>query len=265
MTKRVLTAVALMAPVIALVLWAPTWLYLAGVLPFGLLALWEYLELAARAGSAPARWPVYVAGLALWAVAAYRPGQLLAVLVGGCLLSLTVSFLGRRKMEEIFWLASASVFALVYVAMPFALVLDLRSLPEGRALVLYVLVVVWLGDTAAYFVGRAFGKTKLAPAISPGKTLEGAIASAFAGIALGHFFFAQWFGETVHSVLFPIVVNVTAQVGDLAESALKRGAGVKDSSGILPGHGGMLDRIDSLLFAIPAAWYYWSLLTRGVF
>jgi phosphatidate cytidylyltransferase len=265
LSKRILTAIALMIPVVALVLWAPAWLFALGVLPFALLTLWEFLELAARAGALPARWSAYAVALMVWLVAALAPQNLLAAILGGGLALFIASFIRRPALMEVFWAAAAAIFALLYVVMPYALLFDLRASRSGPWVLLLTLVLVWTGDTAAYFGGRAWGRHKLTPAISPGKTVEGALASLFATVALGHFLYAHWFGETLHSILFPVILNVAAQIGDLAESALKRSVGVKDSSAILPGHGGMLDRVDALLFAIPAAWYYWSLLTRGSF
>src|SRR5262249_42784887 len=152
--------------------------------------------------------------------------------------------------------------------------------PTQRILVILVLFSVWAGDIAAYYVGRGFGKHKLAPVVSPNKSWEGAIASVIGSIALTALVFhfqrqingllreeywlfpyPSWGRQPswVQIVLLGILTNVAAQFGDLFESALKRGAGVKDSGTLLPGHGGVLDRIDALLFAIPVVWYYANL------
>ncbi len=266
MLKRILTAVVLIPIVIVLVLWAPLWLFFVGLLPFALLALWEYLELAARLNAAPARLPVYLAGLALWAVAAWRPEHLLPALIGTSLALFLLAMARPQMTADVFWAAAAAVFGLFYVALPFALMLSLHALPYGDWALLYLLVLIWITDTAAYFGGKALGRHKLAPAISPGKTMEGTVISLVATAAAAYYLFRVWFPllPEVHGLLLGIIVNIVAQLGDLAESALKRGAGVKDSSGLLPGHGGVLDRIDSLLFAAPALWYYWWLLTRSV-
>jgi len=265
--KRVLTGALLIGFVLAVLLWAPTWLFFLALLPFGWLALWEYLELVARTGSAPPRWPVYVVGAGVWAVAAWFPAQLMPAIIGGALL-LFMSALGRRQGAAGFLPASAAAaFALLYIGVPFAFLLDLFGWYwRGHLVVLYLLLLVWVGDTAAYFVGRALGRNKLAPVLSPGKTVEGTAASLVATVAVGYWLLPKWFGVgAAHALLLPIIVNVAAQAGDLAESALKRSAGVKDSSTLLPGHGGMLDRIDSLLFAAPALWYYWKFVIRGGF
>jgi phosphatidate cytidylyltransferase len=157
----------------------------------------------------------------------------------------------------------------------------LRAVRNGSLFLLYLMLLVWCGDTAAYYVGRAIGRHKLAPRVSPGKSWEGAAASVVGAVVVGwllfHFIlpiaealrgihllitvrtvssFASWEPNANIAplwlvALFAIAVNVAAQLGDLVESALKRGAGVKDSGTLLPGHGGVLDRIDALLFALP--------------
>jgi phosphatidate cytidylyltransferase len=120
-----------------------------------------------------------------------------------------------------------------------------RASDQGSWILIYLLILVWVGDTAAYFIGRAIGRRKLARTISPGKTIEGTVGSLALTVAVGYWLFHAWFpgvpSAAIHAVLLPLVVNAAAQLGDLAESGLKRGAGVKDSSTLLPGHGGMLD------------------------
>jgi phosphatidate cytidylyltransferase len=114
------------------------------------------------------------------------------------------------------------------------------------------LAVNWIGDTAAYYFGRNFGKHKLAPVVSPGKSWEGAAASAAAAVLFGVFALPRFVSIGMwQGGLIAVAANVAGQMGDLAESAIKRGAGVKDSGKLLPGHGGMLDRVDSSLFSLP--------------
>ena len=135
---------------------------------------------------------------------------------------------------------------------------------NGTSLLMFALVLVWISDTAAYVVGRALGKRKLIPSVSPGKTVAGAVGAvitcAVASWMLVRFVlvpYAQLGLRPIHAVLFGIAISVATQLGDLAESLIKREAGVKDSSHIIPGHGGVLDRIDGMLFALPVA--YWLL------
>jgi phosphatidate cytidylyltransferase len=129
-----------------------------------------------------------------------------------------------------------------------------------RELILLLLIIIWAGDSAAYYGGRALGRHPLAPSISPKKTVEGAVAGLAASVIAGSAVGVAMLGEApIRLLSASLVTAVVGQIGDLAESALKRSAGVKDSSSILPGHGGMLDRVDSLLFAAPV--FYWFFRT----
>jgi len=132
----------------------------------------------------------------------------------------------------------------------------LHHLTAGRHWLMFGLMVNWIGDTGAYYVGRRFGRHKLAPIVSPKKTWEGAAASAFVGIAFGVIYLPLAITGTPYwiAAAFALIANVAGQFGDLAESAIKRSAGVKDSGTILPGHGGFLDRVDSTMFTLPILW-----------
>ena len=183
-------------------------------------------------------------------------------------------------MSEAYPAAAASAFAFAYIALPMGMLVQLRQQWAGAFWILYLLLVVWAGDIFAYFVGRALlGRHLMAPRISPKKTWEGAAASLAASLGLVVLLFDYslqisssllrlglierrdgLFGlekpEMWPIVLLTVALNIAAQLGDLVESLIKRGAGVKDSGAILPGHGGMLDRIDALLFAAPVLWFY---------
>src|SRR5262249_9190208 len=185
----------------------------------------------------------------------------------------------RQELSTGYPAAAASAFAFVYIALPMGMLVQLRQQWAGAFYLLYLLLVVWAGDIFAYFVGKAIGRHLMAPRISPKKTWEGAAASLAASVAIGWllFHYAVALSSTLVRVglierrggifgveqlamapiiVLTIVLNIAAQLGDLVESLIKRGAGVKDSGAILPGHGGMLDRIDALLFAAPVLWYY---------
>jgi phosphatidate cytidylyltransferase len=185
----------------------------------------------------------------------------------------------RESLSTGYPAAAASAFGFAYVALPLAMLVQLRQQWAGAFLILYLLLVVWAGDIFAYFVGRSVGRHLMAPRISPKKTWEGAAASMIASLVIGGgiLYYSgsvstallRWgliarrdgmFGLE-RPALLPLlaltaVLNIAAQLGDLVESLIKRGAGVKDSGGILPGHGGMLDRIDALLFAAPVLWVW---------
>jgi phosphatidate cytidylyltransferase len=191
----------------------------------------------------------------------------------------------RADLKTGYPAAAASTFAFGYIAIPMALLVAMRQQPAGAIWTIYTLLAVWAGDIFAYFVGKALGRHLMSPEISPKKTWEGAAASVIAGVLIGTLWIqhAPAISSTLLRVglidrrdgmfgleqpqLWPIillsaVVNVAAQLGDLVESLIKRGAGVKDSGTLLPGHGGMLDRIDAMLFAVPVVWAWgaWRLM-----
>jgi phosphatidate cytidylyltransferase len=256
----VATGIVLIPAILAVILYAPAWAFTLAAGAIALLTLREYLDLAEKHGM-PAVSPIaYLAGAALmvWP-AGWAPGHALLVIA-----VLVLVMLPRRPLEKALGGAAATVFGVLYVALPFALLSALRWSPKGQALVLYVLILTWISDTAAYYAGRSLGRHKLAPRVSPGKTWEGAIGSLLAALVFGYFGMEHilpgvplWLNLATAGA-----VNVAGQFGDLAESALKRGAGAKDSGGLLPGHGGLLDRVDALLFAIPVMWYDVTILLR---
>ncbi|SES78923.1 phosphatidate cytidylyltransferase [Anaerobranca gottschalkii] len=152
---------------------------------------------------------------------------------------------------------SLITWGILYIFLPLYYLRELRNLDKGIEIVFFLLILTWLTDSGAYFSGWIFGKNKLAPNISPKKTVEGAIGGtilAVVGAIIFHTFFPL--GESYWIILFSLIGSICAQVGDLFESAIKREYNVKDSGNILPGHGGILDRIDSLLFLIPIAYLF---------
>ncbi|HKW75654.1 MAG TPA: phosphatidate cytidylyltransferase [Terriglobales bacterium] len=287
--KRVLTAVVLVPLVLLVVFRAPWPFFDFVVAAIIILALREYLDLTERYEIKPFRWITYLASILLvlsfvslnfrwmgWGL----PFATFFLLALAYLLALVFGLpaVFRRDMKMVVPASAMSAFGLLYIALSLALLIRLRHTPQNEYLLIFILFSVWAGDIAAFYVGRSVGRHKLAPVVSPNKSWEGAIASVVAsvGIALLVFHFRvainDWFvhePEPENLNPFPITLwqiivlgvltNVAAQFGDLFESALKRGAGVKDSGTLLPGHGGILDRIDALLFAIPVAWYYANL------
>jgi phosphatidate cytidylyltransferase len=283
--KRVATAAVLIPFVVGLVLLGSTAWVAVGTALIVVLALREYFGLGDAIGHRAYRiWTTACAILlvyAQWVVtlqASYPLGWGLSIhrqiarfanglgttqgvfslfLLGVAVLTLWT----KRPLVEALPAAGISSSALLLVALPLSFAVRLHgSEREGPRLLLFTLVITWAGDTVAYFVGRAFGKHPFAPHLSPKKTWEGAIAS-FAGSLLVGYAFSWWLSAPVpHLLAMAGVGNVAGQAGDLLESAYKRSAGVKDSGALLPGHGGILDRIDALILAIPAVWYYWILV-----
>jgi phosphatidate cytidylyltransferase len=158
--------------------------------------------------------------------------------------------------------AMVAGFGLLYVFGPWRAGIALQALSPWW--LLFSLAVNWVGDTCAYYVGRAIGSTRMAPVISPGKSWEGAIASAVAAVIFAVLFLPRMIPDVtpLDAVLLSIAANIAGQMGDLAESALKRSVGAKDSGTMLPGHGGMLDRVDSAMFSMPVV--YGLLLALGL-
>jgi phosphatidate cytidylyltransferase len=264
--KRVLTAVLLIVVVVALIFFGHLWMLTLASCLVAELAAYEYVKLAnAGSGRVPVWWMTAAIAL-LFYFTYYRPTE--AQLPVLSLLALTLlAWAGfRDELERVLRDAALGLFGLVYIGYPLLLVPMIWNREDGKPLILFLMVCVWSGDIAALYVGRHFGKHKLSR-LSPNKTWEGAIASVagsvIAGLAvvfLGDFLSAR--GNTVLHVLEPLwqsallaaIINIAAQLGDLLESAIKRGAGVKDSGSMLPGHGGILDRIDALLLAAPVLW-----------
>ena len=172
-----------------------------------------------------------------------------------------IVFLSQRPLAQTLGDIGISAAGLLFIALPFSAVVRLHGdIRSGPALLLFTLVLVWAGDTLAYFVGRWFGHTRMAPQLSPKKTWEGAAANLVASLAVG-ILLASWLHFDARDVVVMAgLANIAGQAGDLTESAYKRSAGVKDSGTLLPGHGGMLDRIDALILAAPVVWYYFDLV-----
>ena len=246
--KRLVTALVLIPIVVWVILAGPEWALTSLLAVTGLLAYREFDQLAAGNGIARAGWPGMVAGLAL--LLAPEPG-IVVVLIAmlGMALALRASDLKDS-------LAGAAAFALgvIYIFGAWRCARELHVINPHW--LMFALLVCWTGDSAALYVGKAFGRRRLAPRVSPAKTWEGAAASVVGGVLAGglyaHFLLPAVSPGIV--LLLAAAGNVAGQIGDLSKSAWKRGAGVKDSGNMLPGHGGWLDRIDATLFSVPAVY-----------
>ncbi len=289
--KRILTAVVLIPIVLALVLRAPVPVLALVAALVALLAVQELLKLAEAYGIRPMRWPTYIFVGLFFLLLAVSPGgdrpllstAIFVYSVGFAAAVAPFVFLtvGMRRadLSGAFPAAMVSAFAFGYIALPMGFLVQIRGQWSGAFLLLYLLLLVWAGDIFAYFVGRSLGRHRMSPRVSPNKTWEGAVASLLASVVVGMLlynyalpissallhahlierrdgFFALQKPPLWPTLLLSAAINIAAQLGDLVESLIKRGAGVKDSGTLLPGHGGMLDRIDALLFAAPVLWYY---------
>ena len=286
--KRALTAIVLIPGVLAAVLWAPDWLFILLTGSVALLTAEEYLRIVAAHGIPTFRRTALVMLGAMFATAAlyaYLPVPFNTILywvlrAGVPLLALlvlaTIFLFGLAMfslpLRSVLPSVAATWLAFLYVGFPLASVVLIRAM--SWYLAAFLLFSVWAGDILAYYVGSSIGKHYMAPTISPKKTWEGAVASLLSSALVGGVlwyvavplqFEAQKIGVHTNGpavfeqapvwlvLVISVVINIAAQLGDLAESAMKRGAEIKDSGGLLPGHGGMLDRVDALLFAAPVA------------
>jgi phosphatidate cytidylyltransferase len=287
--KRVLTAVILIPIVLILILRAPVPVValITGVV--ALLAIHEFLKLSEAYAIKPQRLPTYIYCGLFFALIAIPSATPLLSTSGFAWIALTAAILApfiflsiamrRAELPTAFPAALTSSFAFAYIALPLACLVQLREQWQGAFYLLYLLLLVWAGDIFAYLVGKTIGRHRMSPRVSPNKTWEGAIASVLASVAVGllmfHYslpistallhahlidlrdgIFNNQQPSLIPIIALSVVLNIAAQLGDLVESLIKRGANVKDSGAILPGHGGMFDRIDALLFAAPVLWSY---------
>lgn len=250
MLTRILTGVLLAPLVILLFLWGPEWARATVLIVAAGLCLGELYAMA-MPDRPLERWLGIVLGVAvlvsMWRVPEAADGDWLAILVLPALLVVLRPDPIDRAGLRLFTLWAG----FIYVVIPFKYGVELGT--ADQPWLLYVLGVVWSGDTGAYFAGRAFGRHKLHPKVSPKKTIEGSIGGIFASVGGGFLMVAvldlplqAW-----EVAVFSAVGGALGQLGDLAESLIKRACGVKDSGTILPGHGGMLDRVDGVIFAFP--------------
>jgi phosphatidate cytidylyltransferase len=281
MLLRILTSVVLIPLVVALVWWGPPAATAAAAALVAILALVEFFGLGSRLGlRAFPKWTIFCAALIFYSQ--YSVGMLeTRTIAGGVsimrdaaggLLSLEAALLvflfgcvsiglaTRRPLQDVLPAMAVSSAGLIFIALPFSYLVRINEIEHvGHQLVLFTLCLIWAGDMLAYFVGRSLGRVPMAPALSPKKTWEGALGNLLASLIVG-VFFARWMQlDAIALLVIAALGNVAGQMGDLIESAYKRGAAVKDSGTLVPGHGGVLDRIDSLILAAPIVWaaYQW--------
>jgi len=270
LSKRAVTSIWYVSLLIATVWFGSGPGFTALIAIFGSLAAFEFYRMVARAKIAP------LTGFGLtWAIffILSRNSELLSLmesrfssdLINPLLLTSAVVIpliylLFRRHKEEAFTSWLWTLAGILYIGWLLSHLVALRGLDYGRNWVFFVLFVTWISDTTAFFVGRRFGRHRLAPHISPAKTWEGTIGGICGAIAVSTLFFTPTVFQLplLHwqAILFSALASILGQVGDLVESLLKRNMGVKDSGKLMPGHGGILDRIDSLLFASIVIYYY---------
>ena len=281
MLLRIATAAVLIPIVVALVWFGPPALLAALACVVAILALFEFFDIGDKVGlRAFKKWTYFSTALIFYSQYSVGLGETRSFTGGvsvvrnavGGVLSLDAAFLififgcvalglaTRRPLLEVLPALAISAAGIFFIALPFSYIVRVNEIERvGRQLILFTLVLIWAGDMLAYFIGKSVGRLKMAPALSPKKTWEGAFANVVAS-ALVAIAFARWMQiDTLTLIGIAVAANIAGQAGDLIESAYKRGASVKDSGALLPGHGGMLDRIDSLILAAPVVWilYQW--------
>lgn len=257
--KRWLSGLILAIGLILIILHAPPWLFFLILFLLMVLGLQEFYRLTGPAISPGLKkvGPVLSSVLALGMF--YPDPRGLAVGLLGAVFFWSMTSLFQREMFSLrVQQVSIHLLGLLYVVFLLGHFGWMRELPQGKTWILFTLVAVYVGDTTAFYIGRTWGKRALAPNLSPKKTVEGAMAAVGGSIA-GALFFRTFFFPALgigEAILLGAAIGTAGQMGDLFESLLKRSAQVKDSGGLIPGHGGLLDRIDSVLFAGPLAYYY---------
>ena len=282
MLLRIATAAVLIPAVVALVWFGPPLLLAAVAAGVALIALHEFFSLGERMGMHAFRNWTMLCSTGIF-YAQYAAGTVEThSLFGGMLLvkdaargavsielvlliflygAVVIGLATRRPVHDVLPAIAISSAGMLFVALPLSYLVRINEVErEGRQLVLFTLCLIWAGDMLAYFVGRSLGHLPMAPVLSPKKTWEGACANLIASLLVA-VFFARWIQvDSMTLLVIAGLANIAGQAGDLIKSAYKRGAVVKDSGTLLPGHGGMLDRVDSLILAAPVVWVAWQYL-----
>ncbi len=235
-----------------------------------LLALWEYFGIVFntyQANSPAVMGLGFVTALLLTVAAHYFGAEMLFVVLAANVVLSAIIFLSLFKTRpQIIELLRIQAQGILYIPLSLSLLVLIRNMADGSLWIFFLLAIIFAGDVSAYYFGSYLGKHKLSPSISPGKTMEGAAGGIMANVIVGTVFkFILFPGlDWGICIMFFIVIGAAGQVGDLFESGLKRMSGVKDSGFLLPGHGGIIDRIDALLFATPVM-YFFILFANGGF
>jgi phosphatidate cytidylyltransferase len=243
--------------------WAPSWLYEVVIAAVAALALFEFLDLGRHKGYPVHRTVSILLMLGLLSAFSLEQVSVELGVVATLLIIPALYVFTARNLEEALPATAVCVLGTLYVGMLAGAMLRLRiDFPVGSKLIFFLLLVVWMGDAGAYYVGSKFGKRRLSPIISPKKSVEGLIGGVFTSLIAAvviHFTFFPEF-PLVHALICAAILSSAGVIGDLAESLWKRSAAVKDSGTLIPGHGGFLDRFDSILFTAPLLYAYWFLL-----
>jgi len=256
--KRVASALVILPPLVVFLLYASPVLFLLLVLALIGLSLREYFHLLQHVHLSLCTHVTWLAAFALTMAAHFGGWRWLSIGLFCSIVALTIgAMLTASPVPHFFPMLVYSVFGVLFIGWTLSHLVLLRLLPEGPWYMLFLCAVVWVGDSAAMYIGKSLGRHKMAPTISPGKTWEGSVGGVVGGVGTAVVSAGFWLPHLVfwQCVVLGLCISLAAQISDLGESMLKRYAGVKDSSRLIPGHGGILDRVDSMLFAAPTLVY----------
>jgi len=257
--KRWLTGILLAAVLLAVIIFASAEILAAIITIFIIGGVWEYNRIVFGKGFLKEKIEIYIFAVIIPVVVFFGTSQLLVAVLTFSIICVFILFLWSVKESTFDVLLVAKViFGIMYIPLLTSHFILLRLLENGVYWILLVLIIAIVGDTAGLYIGKYFGKNKLSMLVSPGKTIEGTIGLVFGSVSgcliFSYFFFPDV--SSVHILIISFVGSIIGQLGDLCESAIKRNYGLKDASSLLPGHGGLLDRMDSLIFIAPFVYYY---------
>ena len=263
--KRWITGVIAVPILFVIIAYGSEDLFTLLIMSAALLGMAEYNRMVFGPGTSPEKVETMVVALLILLSAAIGEMALLvAVLTFAVMAVLMINLLRVSETKMDMTPVHGVILGILYIPLLMSHFIMVRQTPAGSLWIFFILILAFSGDIAAYYVGRAMGTKKLLPQVSPGKTVEGTIG-LIAGSIVGCLVFRLLFLPSlpvVHTVILGLVGSIIGQLGDLCESALKRSAGVKDSGTLLPGHGGILDRLDCLMFIAPFVYYYRVLILR---
>ena len=263
--RRIYTVLFVVPLLYAAIRFFPPVVFAGVVAVAGCLSLHELYRLCFQVGRQPFMVGIGLAGCVGLIVSPHVPGMAQPGLLVPLVAILSIPLLIRTPLDQSVKDAALALTGMMYIGLTLSYLVAVRLLPQGEWLLFFLLLVTWAADTGAYYVGTLYGQRPLAPRISPKKTIEGLAGGLFAALLIA--FVARWgFLSDISywdGLVLAVLLTIAGLWGDLVESAIKRSVGVKDSGGLLPGHGGMLDRLDSLLFTAPTFYYYVTSI-RGI-
>ena len=262
--RRLYTVLVLAPLLYAVIRYLPPLAFSGVVVLAGGLALFEFYRLCFSDRSHSWLIGIGLTGFTALIFGTHRPDIIVPTLLATLVGIISVPLLSRSPLEQSLRDGAMTLFGVLYLGLTLGPLSMTRLLPLGEWLIFFLLLVTWASDTGAYYVGTLYGRHRLAPTISPKKTVEGLVGGLISAIIVAYT--ARWWFlpelSGLDCLVLATLLTITGLWGDLAESAMKRSGGIKDSGGILPGHGGMLDRLDSLLFTAPAFYYYVTMASR---